>query len=65
MENGKSTRDCVQEIADTVRLDHNGCPVLNLEVRYYEGRPPVPPGLREDGTVATAIGAATWLRRWR
>jgi hypothetical protein len=52
----KSTRDRVQEIADTVRLDENDCPVLNIEVRYYEGGHLFLRGYDEDGTVASAIG---------
>lgn len=52
----KSTRDRVQEIAETVRLDSNGCPVLTIEVRYYEGGHLFLRGYQDDGTVATAIG---------
>jgi hypothetical protein len=50
----KSTRDRVQEIADTVGLDENNTPVLNIEVRYYEGHL----FLRgyANGKVASAIG---------
>ena len=54
--NTKSTRDRVQEIADTVRLDRNGCPVLDIEVRFYEGGHLFLRGYNEDGTVASAIG---------
>ncbi len=56
MENGKSTRDRVQEIAETVRLDSNGCPVLKLELRYYEGGHLFLRGYDEHGKVASAIG---------
>jgi len=54
--NTKSTRDRVQEIADTVRLDRNDCPVLDIEVRFYEGGHLFLRGYNEDGTVASAIG---------
>jgi hypothetical protein len=50
----KSTRDRVQEIADTVRLDENDTPVLKIEVRYYEGGHLFLRGY-EDGKVASAI----------
>lgn len=53
---GKSTRDRVQEIAETVRLDTNDCPVLNIEIRYYGGGHLFLRGYNEDGTVASAIG---------
>ena len=57
MAKGKSsTRDRVQEIADTVRMDENGRPILNLEVRYYEQGHLFLRGYDEDGSVATAIG---------
>jgi hypothetical protein len=56
MENGKSTRDRVQEIAETVRLDSNGCPVLSLELRYYDGGHLFLRGYDENGKVASAIG---------
>ena len=56
MDNGKSTRDRVQEIADTVRLDDNGCPVLNIELRFYDDGHLFMRGRKEDGAVATAIG---------
>lgn len=56
MENGKSTRDRVQQIADTVRRDENDCPVLNIEVRFYGDGHLFIRGHEEDGTVATAIG---------
>jgi hypothetical protein len=46
----------VQEIAETVRLDSNGCPVLNLELRYYEGGHLFLRGYDEHGKVASAIG---------
>jgi len=52
----KSTRDRVQEIAETIRLDANDCPVLNIEVRYYAGGHLFLRGYNEDGTVASAIG---------
>lgn len=54
-EDKKSTRDRVQEIADTVRLDDNGTPVLNVEVRYY-GKHLFVRGYNEHGSVASAIG---------
>jgi hypothetical protein len=56
MENGKSTRDRVQAIAETVHRDENDCPVLNIEVRFYEGGHLFIRGYKQDGTVATAIG---------
>jgi hypothetical protein len=56
MEKGKSTRDRVQAIADTVRMDHNGCPVLNIEVRYYDRGHLFIRGYDEDDTVASVIG---------
>jgi hypothetical protein len=56
MAKAKSTRDRVQEIADTVRLDKNGRPILNLELRYYEAGHLFLRGYDEDGSVATAIG---------
>lgn len=52
----KSTRDRVQEIADTVRMDDNGTPVLNVEIRYYRAGHLFLRGYNEDGTVASAIG---------
>lgn len=52
----KSTRDRVQQIADTVALDENGTPVLNVEVRFYKGGHLFLRGYGEDGTVASAIG---------
>src|SRR4051794_13748484 len=55
-DSGKTTRDRVQEIADTVRLDSNGCPVLKVEVRYYDGGHLFLRGYAEDGSVASAIG---------
>ncbi len=51
----RSTRDRVQEIADTVRLDPNDTPVLNIEVRYYDGGHLFLRGYDEDGKVASAI----------
>jgi len=51
----KSTRDRVQIIADTVRVDKNNTPVLNVEVRYYAGGHLFLRGYNEDGTVAGAI----------
>jgi hypothetical protein len=51
----RSTRDRVQEIADTVRLDANDTPVLNIEVRYYSGGHLFLRGYGEDGKVASAI----------
>lgn len=58
-EEKKSTRDRVQAIADTVRLDANDTPVLTLEVRYYPqtGGHLYLRGYNEDGTVAEAIAA--------
>ena len=56
MEDRKSTRDRVQEIADTVRLDENDTPVLMLEIRYYEGGHLFLRGRKESGGVAAAIG---------
>ncbi len=56
MADGKSTRDRVQAIADTVRRDENDTPVLNIEVRFYEAGHLFIRGYEEDGSVACAIG---------
>lgn len=57
MENHKkSTLERVREIANTVRLDKNDTPVLNIEVRYYDGGHLFLRGYDEDGSVAAPIG---------
>jgi len=56
MEEKQSTRDRVQEIAETVRLDENGTAVLTLEIRFYEKGHLFLRGYKEDGSVANAIG---------
>jgi hypothetical protein len=52
----KSTLVRVREIADTVRLDDNDTPVLDIQVRYYEGGHLFLRGHAEDGSVAAAVG---------
>lgn len=52
----KSTRDRVQEIAETVRLDDNGTPVLRIEIRFYRDRHLFLRGYTADDRVASALG---------
>ena len=52
---GKSVPERTQEIAEAVHRDENDCPVLNLQVRYYDKHLFLR-SYHEDGTVAQALG---------
>jgi len=51
----KSTLDRVRDIANTIRLDDNGTPVLRIEVRYYDGGHLFIRGRDPDGSVVSPI----------